>query len=65
MSAGDSTLQEGVREGKVEQRIWQTSRIYPNTTRDYWVYVPAQYDASEPACLMVFQDGGAYVHSVR
>ena len=28
------------------------------TTRDWWVYVPAQYKDGEPACVMVFQDGG-------
>jgi enterochelin esterase family protein len=57
----DSVRRQGVPEGRVEQRSWSTSRIYPNTTRDYWVYVPAQYVDTEPACLMVFQDGGAYV----
>ena len=36
--------------------------VYPNTTRNYWVYVPAQYDAAKPACLMVFQDGHAFVN---
>jgi enterochelin esterase-like enzyme len=30
--------------------------------RDYWVYVPAQYDAARPACLMVFQDGAGFVN---
>ncbi|TWT89522.1 alpha/beta hydrolase-fold protein [Neorhodopirellula pilleata] len=33
------------------------SKVFPGTTRDWWVYVPAQYDASKPAALMVFQDG--------
>jgi enterochelin esterase family protein len=28
--------------------------------RDYWVYVPAQYDEKKPAAVMVFQDGGSY-----
>jgi len=27
------------------------------------VYVPAQYDARKPACVMVFQDGGGYVNT--
>lgn len=36
--------------------IWK-SKIYPGTERNYWVYVPNQYDASKPACLMVVQDG--------
>ena len=33
------------------------SKIYPGTERNYWVYVPKQYDATKPACLMVVQDG--------
>ncbi len=36
--------------------VWK-SRIYPETERKYWVYVPRQYDAAKPACLMVVQDG--------
>ena len=35
----------------------------PGTVRDYWVYVPAQYDGKKPACVMVFQDGGSYVNA--
>ena len=37
------------------------SAIYPGTVRDWWIYVPKQYDGAKPACLMVFQDGGGYV----
>jgi enterochelin esterase-like enzyme len=37
------------------------SEVFPGTTRDYYVYVPAQYDPGTPAALMVFQDGHAYV----
>lgn len=55
----DSQKQEGVPEGTVTQHKW-TSRIFPGTERDYWVYVPKQYDGSQPACVMVFQDGGNY-----
>ncbi len=55
----DSMKQEGVPEGKVTKHSW-TSTIFPGTVRDYWVYVPAQYDAQKPACVMVFQDGDNY-----
>jgi enterochelin esterase family protein len=55
----DSMKQEGVPEGKVTKHSW-TSTIFPGTVRDYWVYVPAQYDAKKPACVMVFQDGNTY-----
>jgi gluconolactonase len=52
----DHERKAGVPEGKLTQHQW-TSRIYPGTTRDYWVYVPAQYKADKPACVMIFQDG--------
>lgn len=56
----ESQRQTGVPEGKVTKYTW-TSKIYPGSVRDYWVYVPAQYDASKPACVMIFQDGGGMV----
>ncbi|HEX8613407.1 MAG TPA: alpha/beta hydrolase-fold protein, partial [Telluria sp.] len=37
------------------------SGVYPGVERDYWVYVPQQYDPSKPAALMVFQDGARYL----
>jgi enterochelin esterase-like enzyme len=56
----DSTRQPGVPQGTVTKFTW-TSTIFPGTVRDYWVYVPAQYQAGTPAAVMVFQDGGNYV----
>jgi gluconolactonase len=56
----DSQVQEGVPRGEVTQYSW-TSKIFPGTVRDYWVYVPKQYDPAKPACVMVFQDGAGYV----
>lgn len=59
----DSLPQPGVPKGTVTKYSWSTSKIYPGTSRDYWVYVPAQYKADgPPAALMVFQDGGNYVN---
>ncbi|MCB0013075.1 MAG: hypothetical protein KDE34_14285 [Anaerolineales bacterium] len=57
----DSKRQPGVPQGEVKPYHWARSAIYPETDRDYWVYVPAQYDGSLPACLMVFQDGAFYL----
>jgi gluconolactonase len=56
----DSQQQPGVPRGTLTKHSW-TSRIFPGTIRDYWLYVPAQYDGSKPACVMVFQDGGGLV----
>ena len=53
----DSVRQEGVPQGKVEGPFPWKSTIFPGTVRDYWVYVPAQYDAAKPACVLVVQDG--------
>ncbi|MCA9013683.1 MAG: hypothetical protein KDB01_28220 [Planctomycetaceae bacterium] len=46
--------------GAITKHEW-TSDIFKDTKREYFVYVPVQYDGTQPACLMVFQDGHAYV----
>lgn len=56
----DSQRQSGVPKGEVTKYVWK-SKVFPNTIREYYVYVPAQYDAKSPAALMVFQDGHTYV----
>ncbi len=53
--------QPGVPKGKVTKKEPWESKIYPGTKRDWWVYVPAQYREDQPACVMVFQDGGGYL----
>jgi gluconolactonase len=47
--------------GRVERFEFNTSKVFPNTRRDGWVYLPAQLDPKKPAALMVFMDGHAYV----
>lgn len=56
----DSQRQANVPKGAVTQHTW-TSKIFPGTVRDYWVYVPAQYKADKSAAVMVFQDGAGMV----
>jgi len=57
----DSMPQPGVPKGRIEGPTVFKSRIFRNTVRQYWVYVPAQYDKATPAAVMVFQDGHKYV----
>ncbi|MBI1178856.1 gluconolactonase [bacterium] len=58
----DSQIQPGVPQGQIKGPFkWNQSQIFPGTEREYWIYVPAQYDAAKPACVMVFQDGGGFV----
>ena len=55
-------VQSGVPHGQVIAYTNWSSKVFTNTTRDWWVYVPAQYKADKPACVMVFQDGHDYVN---
>lgn len=49
----DSLQKPGVPEGTIKQGTFDRSKLFPGTVRDYWVYVPKQYDGSTPAALMV------------
>jgi len=64
MLAGDrATADEPTAEapkGEVQRHVFDQSAIFPGTTREYWIYVPKQYDPSKPACLFVCQDGIQY-----
>jgi enterochelin esterase-like enzyme len=53
----DARERVGVPKGSLKQMPSWRSNIFQGTTRDWWVYVPAQYTAANPAAVMVFQDG--------
>lgn len=53
----DAVAKDDVPKGTVEKMEPWESKIFPGTTRDWAIYVPAQYKADQPAALMVFQDG--------
>ena len=60
MFGPDSQSHEGVPKGEVRGPSTLPSQAYPGTQHTYWVYVPAQYDRSVAASLMIFQDGQAF-----
>ena len=60
----DTFEKPGVPKGKVSQMPKWESKIFAGTTREWWIYVPAQYRTENPACVMVFQDGRGYVEFV-
>jgi enterochelin esterase-like enzyme len=47
--------------GSVRQMEPHLSQIFADTTRDWWLYLPAKADPSQPLAVMVFQDGHDYV----
>jgi poly(3-hydroxybutyrate) depolymerase len=55
--AEDQKPQAGVPKGKLEGPFEFHSKILADTVRRYWIFVPAQYDGSKPASVLVFQDG--------
>jgi len=52
-----SVIHPGVPKGEVLHFTFENSRIFPGTWREYWVYVPQQYNPAKPACVFVDQDG--------
>jgi enterochelin esterase-like enzyme/sugar lactone lactonase YvrE len=56
----DAVIQDSVPQGKVEAMPDWESKIFPGTTREWSVYIPAQYKPEQPAALMVFQDGASF-----
>ncbi len=57
----DSQFKADVPHGRIERFQFTNSTVFPGTVRDGGVYIPAQYDPSKPAALMVFQDGIGYL----
>ena len=53
----DSKPQPGVPKGEVIKLNFDKSKIFPDTARDYWIYIPAQYNPDKAACVFICQDG--------
>ena len=57
----DSERRPGVPAGETVELRWDTSGVYPGTTRRVRVHVPAHAGPPPPASVMVFNDGGLYL----
>ena len=53
----DHFPQESVPKGELKGPFNFHSKIIKGTVRQYWLYIPAQYQASKPASVLVFHDG--------
>ncbi len=58
----DSYPKPGVPKGTLSEKKTIASKIYEGSTADYWVYVSPGVDPSQPAPLMVWQDGQSLVN---
>jgi gluconolactonase len=52
-----SIEQSNVPKGEILKFNFENSKIFPGTSREITVYIPAQYRADKPACVYVNQDG--------
>ncbi|HQU42992.1 MAG: hypothetical protein B7Z73_04770 [Planctomycetia bacterium 21-64-5] len=52
----DSKPQQGVPKGKTFSFRFEESKVFPGTSRNITVYVPAQYQGDKPACVYVGLD---------
>lgn len=52
-----SQEQPGVPKGEILKFTLEDSKIFPGTSREISVYIPAQYKGDKPACVYVNQDG--------
>ena len=57
--AQNAALTPAPPKGEVLQFTLENSKVFPGTSRQFWVYVPAVYNPAKPACLYVHQDGVA------
>ena len=57
----DSIRREDVPRGALREGVCAPGAVYPGVPHAWRTYVPAQYDGSAEAALMVFQDGVRYL----
>jgi enterochelin esterase-like enzyme len=60
--APDASPQEGVPKGEIKGPFTLPSKAYPGTQHTYWIYIPAQYNPSVTASLMIYNDGQALMN---
>lgn len=60
VSGPDSRKQPDVPVGRRFQFTFDSSKIFPGTSRGITVYVPAQYKGDKPACVYIGLDGLGY-----
>ncbi len=57
----DAQPREDVPRGEVRKLVpFESSAVFPGTRHEWQIYVPKQYDAAKPACVMIFFDGSGF-----
>jgi len=61
----EATLQAGVPQATLDKFVFSTSKIFPNTSRNVNIFIPAQYVAGTEVPFMVIQDGDEQLMSFK
>ena len=56
-----SKERKNVPKGEIIKKTHKSKTVYPGVIRDYWIYVPANYDKKTESNLIIFQDGEWYL----
>jgi len=59
----DSEEVPGNPKGTVSEYKFTESKIYPGTSRSYWIYLPPHFSAETEYPLVIFTDGGGVVNT--
>ena len=57
-----SKQRRGVPKGETIKKSHKSKTIYTGVNRDYWIYVPVDYDKKVESNLIIFQDGEWYLY---
>ena len=58
----DSMVKPRIPKGQVIDFVFATSKVFPGTSRQIHLYIPANHDPKKETAVMVFQDGHTYVN---
>jgi enterochelin esterase family protein len=61
----EATRQAGVPQATLDKFVFSTSKIFPNTSRNVNIFIPAQYVAGTVVPFMVIQDGDEQLMSFK
>ena len=52
-----SKVSADIPKGEILHFSFKNSKLYPGTSRSYWIYIPKEYNPGKAACLFVCMDG--------
>jgi enterochelin esterase-like enzyme len=61
----EATRKPGVPMATLDMFVFNTSKVFPNTSRNVNIFIPAQYVAGTPVPFMVIQDGDEQINSFK